>query len=88
MLQDQGNRNWTVDFEFAKKGWAYIIALGIYTISRIVCLCNARWWPRAGPMLALCKRPALHVRQRHFRNVYSGNKVTRFLYYKQDSVSV
>ncbi len=29
-------------------------------------------------MLALCKRPALHVRQRHFRNVYSGNEVTRF----------
>ncbi len=34
--------------------------------------------PRAGPMLALCKRPALHVRGRHFHNVYSGKEATRF----------
>ncbi len=43
-----------------------------------MCVCNAPWWPRAGPMLALCKRPALHVRQRHFHNGYSGNEATRF----------
>ncbi len=27
-----------------------------------VCVCNAQWWPRAGPTLALCKRPVVRVR--------------------------